>query len=152
MKGCSRRSFLAGAGIAAAACAARPLIGMAEASKSPFKIAVINDEISQDFDHDCYVAYHDFGMNWIELRSMWGKNVTELSESQIDDAQKILKKYNLRVTDIAKILHIPLVWLVNCSGVKLPEQEKVYANRRGQGTCFFRHAELEQMGIPGGLF
>jgi glutaconyl-CoA decarboxylase len=55
---------------------------------------------------------------------------------------------NLRVTDIAKILNIPLVWLVNCSGVKLPEQEKMYANRRGQGTCFFRHAELEQMGIP----
>ena len=104
MKGCSRRSFLAGAGIAAAACAARPLIGMAEASKSPFKIAVINDEISQDFDHDCYVASHDFGMNWIELRSMWGKNVTELSASQIDDAQKILKKYNLQVTDIASPL------------------------------------------------
>ncbi|MEK7375121.1 MAG: carboxyl transferase domain-containing protein, partial [Thermodesulfobacteriota bacterium] len=55
---------------------------------------------------------------------------------------------NLRVTDIAKIMNLPLVWLVNCSGVKLPEQEKVYANRRGQGTCFFRHAELEQMGIP----
>src|SRR5512138_497058 len=55
---------------------------------------------------------------------------------------------NLRVTDNAKILHIPLVWLVNCSGVKLPEQERMYANRRGQGTCFFRHAELEKMGIP----
>ena len=55
---------------------------------------------------------------------------------------------NLRVTDIAKILRIPLVWLVNCSGVKLPEQEKVYANRRGQGTCFFRHAELEKLGVP----
>lgn len=54
---------------------------------------------------------------------------------------------NLRVTDMAKILHLPLVWLVNCSGVKLPEQEKVYANRRGQGTCFFRHAELEQDGL-----
>jgi len=54
----------------------------------------------------------------------------------------------LRVTDIAKNLHVPLVWLVNCSGVKLPEQEKIYANRRGSGTCFFRHAELEQMGIP----
>jgi sugar phosphate isomerase/epimerase len=104
MKGCSRRSFLAGAGIAAAACAARPLIGMAEASKSPFKIAVINDEISQDLDHTCYVASHDFGMRWIELRSMWGKNVTELSASQIDDAQKILKKYNLQVTDIASPL------------------------------------------------
>ncbi len=55
---------------------------------------------------------------------------------------------NLRVTDIAKILNIPLVWLVNCSGVKLTEQEKVYANRRGQGTCFSRHAELEKLGIP----
>ena len=55
---------------------------------------------------------------------------------------------NLRVTDIAKILHVPLVWLVNCSGVKLPEQEKIYASRRGSGACFFRNAELEQMGIP----
>ena len=54
----------------------------------------------------------------------------------------------LRVTDLAKRLHIPLVWLVNCSGVKLPEQEKFYAGRRGGGTTFFRHAELEIMGIP----
>ncbi|MDR2018471.1 MAG: glutaconyl-CoA decarboxylase subunit alpha [Syntrophobacterales bacterium] len=54
----------------------------------------------------------------------------------------------LRVTDMAKRLHCPLVWLVNCSGVKLPEQEKVYANRRGSGTTFFRHAELNKLGIP----
>ena len=54
----------------------------------------------------------------------------------------------LRVTDIAKRLHCPLVWLVNCSGVKLTEQEKVYANRRGSGTTFFRHAELNKLGIP----
>jgi glutaconyl-CoA decarboxylase len=54
----------------------------------------------------------------------------------------------LRVTNLAKRLHIPLVWLVHCSGVQLPEQEKFYADRRGGGTCFFRHAELEQMGIP----
>ena len=54
----------------------------------------------------------------------------------------------LRVTDLAKRLNLPLVWLVNCSGAKLTEQEKFYANRRGAGTPFFRHAELEQMGIP----
>ena len=54
----------------------------------------------------------------------------------------------LRVTNLAKRLHIPLVWLVNCSGVQLPEQEKFYADRRGSGTCFYRHAELEQAGIP----
>jgi len=54
----------------------------------------------------------------------------------------------LRVTDMAKRLRVPLVWIVNCSGVKLPEQEEVYANRRGNGTTFFRHAELAQGGVP----
>lgn len=53
-----------------------------------------------------------------------------------------------RATDLSKRLNIPLVWLVNCSGVKLTEQEKFYADRRGGGAAFFRHAELEQLGIP----
>ena len=53
-----------------------------------------------------------------------------------------------RVTDLAKRLNIPLMWVVNCSGVKLPEQEKFYGGRRGSGTTFYRHAELEQMGLP----
>ena len=38
--------------------------------------------------------------------------------------------------------------ILNCSGVKLDEQEKVYANRRGGGTPFYRNAELQQLGIP----
>ena len=54
----------------------------------------------------------------------------------------------LRVTDLAKRLRVPLVWLVNCSGVKLPEQDEVYADRRGNGATFFRHAELEKLGVP----
>jgi glutaconyl-CoA decarboxylase subunit alpha len=54
----------------------------------------------------------------------------------------------LRVTDLSKRLNIPLIWLVNCSGVKLTEQEKFYADRRGGGATFFRHAELNQLGIP----
>lgn len=54
----------------------------------------------------------------------------------------------LRASDTAKRLGIPLVYVLNCSGVKLDEQEKVYANRRGGGTPFFRNAELQQLGIP----
>ncbi len=54
----------------------------------------------------------------------------------------------LRVTDLSKRFNIPLVWLVNCSGVKLTDQEKFYANRRCGGTPFFRHAELNELGIP----
>lgn len=54
----------------------------------------------------------------------------------------------LRGSDTAKRLRIPLIYLLNCSGVKLDEQEKVYANRRGGGTPFYRNAQLAQLGIP----
>lgn len=54
----------------------------------------------------------------------------------------------IRASDTAKMLNVPLVYLLNCSGVKFPEQDKVYPNRRGGGTPFFRNAELNQLGIP----
>ena len=40
----------------------------------------------------------------------------------------------LRGSDTAKRLRIPLVYLLNCAGVELDQQEKVYPNRRGGGT------------------
>jgi sugar phosphate isomerase/epimerase len=97
----NRRSFLLSA---AAVAAASPLRVLAARLESPFRVSVINDEITPDFDHACSVAANDFGMNWIEIRSMWGKNATDLSDDQIADAKKILTKYNLRVTDIASPL------------------------------------------------
>src|SRR2546423_4131461 len=97
----SRRQFIAGAGLATAACALpRALAGVAS---SPFRVAVINDEISQDFDRACQVA-SDFGMKWIELRGMWNKNILDLDANQITESLRLLKKYDLRVTDIASPL------------------------------------------------
>lgn len=92
-------SGLAAAGLAAAA----PRLRAASAT-CPFRLSVINDEISQDFDHACSVAARDFGLEWIELRGWWNKNVTELDSAEIDRSLAILKKYNLRVTDIASPL------------------------------------------------
>ena len=43
-------------------------------------------------------------MEWMELRSMWNKNVATLDANEIAEAQRILKKNNLRVTDIASPL------------------------------------------------
>ena len=54
----------------------------------------------------------------------------------------------LRAADTAKMLHLPLVYLLNCSGVEFPNQDNVYPNRRGGGTPFFRNAELNQLGVP----
>lgn len=72
-------------------------------TNSPFRISVINDEISQDFDRACAVAA-EFGMKWIELRGMWNKNVLDLDAKEITESQRLLTKYGLRVTDIASPL------------------------------------------------
>jgi len=58
------------------------------------------------------------------------------------------REHVFRAQDMAEQLNIPLVWVLNCSGVKLTEQEKVYAGRRSGGRTFFRHAELAEKGIP----
>jgi glutaconyl-CoA decarboxylase len=58
------------------------------------------------------------------------------------------REHIFRAQDIVECLNIPLVWVLNCSGVKLTEQEKVYAGRRSGGRTFFRHAELAEKGIP----
>jgi L-ribulose-5-phosphate 3-epimerase len=72
--------------------------------KSPFRIAVINDELGQDFGRACEVASQEFGLEWIELRGMWNKNILKLDASEIAEARRILEKYKLRVTDIASPL------------------------------------------------
>jgi len=97
-----RREFLAG--MAALTFAGSASRFAAAESKSPFRVAVINDEISQDFGHSCEVAAHDFGMHWIELRGMWNKNVCSLDEKEVAESQRILRKYQLKVTDIASPL------------------------------------------------
>lgn len=97
----SRRTFLKRSAAAASLCAVPSL---ARAAKSPFRVAVITDEISPDFDHACHVASQEFGMHWVELRSLWGKSLMNLKEDQLSDAHKILEKYKLQVTDIASPL------------------------------------------------
>src|SRR6266481_2981989 len=102
----SRREFFAKTAALAAAMKL-PALEMPKSPdvvKSPFRIAVINDEIAQDFGHACEVASQKLGMRWIELRSLWDKNVLRLDSHQIAGAGRILKKNNLQVTDIASPL------------------------------------------------
>jgi L-ribulose-5-phosphate 3-epimerase len=90
----SRREFLFSLGVAAL-----PL-GRA-LSPSPFTLSVITDEISQDFGHACEIASREFGLGWVELRAMHDKNVINWNAQDIAEAQSVLKKFNLRVSEIA---------------------------------------------------
>jgi L-ribulose-5-phosphate 3-epimerase len=99
----ARREFLAGMA-ALSATHAYSRLSPAKDSSSAFRVSVINDEISQDFGHVCEVAAKEFGMGWIELRSMWKKNIVSLDEKEIAEARRILEKSQLKVTDIASPL------------------------------------------------
>jgi len=88
MDGISRRGFLTGAAaMGVAAWGGRRAFGFAGAQR--FKVAVITDEISQDFDHACAVASKEFGMQWVELRGMWKKSLQALTDAEIAEAMKI---------------------------------------------------------------
>jgi len=99
----TRRTFLKATGTAAFA-SAFPMKSLASPFQSPFRVAVISDEISPDFDHACSVIANDFGLQWVELRGLWGKNISNLDDADIAKANGILDKYKLRVTDLASPL------------------------------------------------
>jgi L-ribulose-5-phosphate 3-epimerase len=90
----SRREFLLTLGAAAA-------LPLGRAGTSPFTLSVITDEISQDFAHACEIASREFGLGWVELRAMHDKNIINWNAQDIAAAQSILRKFNLRVSEIA---------------------------------------------------
>jgi L-ribulose-5-phosphate 3-epimerase len=100
-----------------------------------FRLAVINDEITQDFDRACSIASHDFGLEWIEVRGMWNKNLLDLNSSEIAEARRLLEKYKLRVTDIASPLY-----KVDWPGAPLPKNQ-----RRDQFHADFDFKQQDQV-------
>ncbi|MBS1799504.1 MAG: sugar phosphate isomerase/epimerase [Acidobacteria bacterium] len=104
----SRRSFLHTAAITAAgtpfhrALSAAPLI--APPAGCTFRMAVITDEISQDFGEACETASRQMGLGWVEIRTLWKKNITLLDAQEIAEAKTILKKHQLQVTNLGSPL------------------------------------------------
>ena len=103
----SRRNFLVAlGGVAAsslfsrASARALPFPGMS----SRFKLSVITDEITQDLGHALEIASQEFGLAYVELRSLWKKNIINLDEKEIAEVRQLLQKYGLQVTDIASPL------------------------------------------------
>src|SRR6266446_1569783 len=103
----SRRKFLTNLGGAAAVSLASQ--GNVQAFLFPalsgrFKLSVITDEISQDLGHALEIASKEFGLGFVEMRTLWNKNIINLDQKEITEAQRLLQKYGLQVTDIASPL------------------------------------------------
>ena len=88
-----RREFVAG-GATAMMLSAMP--GWA-ANLKQFKLGVITDEVTQDFEQ-ALVWAKGFGLEWVELRFLWFKYVTELTSDEVKRAKELLAKYGMKVS------------------------------------------------------
>lgn len=48
-----------------------------------FQLGIFPDEINQDFERALYVTAKEFGLRYVELRTLWGKNLIDLSETDL---------------------------------------------------------------------
>jgi L-ribulose-5-phosphate 3-epimerase len=89
----NRREFV-GSSAAAALLSALPLEA---ADVKRFKLGVISDEITQEFEHALQWA-KGYGLEWVELRFVWNKYVTEFTPDDVKRAQDLLAKYGMKVS------------------------------------------------------
>ncbi len=98
MKGnVSRRAFLT------AASAALPASLLARPNPS-WKLGIITDEITQDFEQ-ALKFLSSYSLGYCELREIWGKNIINAPQEDLARAKKLLRKYDIRVSDIASPLY-----------------------------------------------
>ncbi len=64
------------------------------------RVGIFSDEISQDFEYALKVI-KELGVRYVELRSMWGKNLMNLSSSELNKVKELIEKYGLKVCLIA---------------------------------------------------
>jgi len=65
-----------------------------------WKLGIVTDEISQDFEHAVKVA-SELGVQYVEIRNLWNKNVVYLSDSEFSEMRNIVRKYGLQISNIS---------------------------------------------------
>ncbi len=65
----------------------------------PFRFGAVTDELDQDLDRALAIA-RDLGMAAVELNSLWGRNIVELSEEELARAARALGDGSPRVIAI----------------------------------------------------
>ncbi len=76
-------------------------------AKSPlsvFKLGVISDELSRDFEQALSIM-KKYGLSWVEIRNVWGTYNTEASPAQIQNLKDLLKKYEFKVSVLDTALY-----------------------------------------------
>jgi sugar phosphate isomerase/epimerase len=109
---------------------------------SRFRISVITDEISQDFGRALEVASQEFGMGWVELRSLWNKNILDLDSEEIAEVRRLLEHYQLRVSDVASPL-----FKVDWPGAPFSKSRLAARDKFGAEFTFEQQDEVLERGL-----
>jgi len=104
---------------------------------SSFRLSVITDEISQDLGRALEVASTEFGLAWVELRTLWNKNILRLEAAELAEVCRLLHHYDLQVNNIASPL-----FKVDWPGAPLSQFSP---KGRPQATSDFNFAEQQEV-------
>jgi sugar phosphate isomerase/epimerase len=104
----NRRKFIRTActvaGAALLADKATQLCFAGAAPPKQFKLAVISDGLSADFETALKIL-KSYQIRWVEIRSVWGKYNTEASPEQIRDLKGLLAQYEIRCSQVDTALY-----------------------------------------------
>lgn len=64
-----------------------------------WKVGIISDEISLDFEHAVKVI-KELGAIHVEVRNLWNKNITQVSDSEFSEIRNIVEKYGLTISNL----------------------------------------------------
>jgi len=88
-----RREFVAGS----AAMALLGTVAGRAANVKQFHLGAISDEITQDFEK-ALLWIKGFGLEWVELRFVWNKYVTDFTPDDVKRAKDLLAKHSMKVS------------------------------------------------------
>lgn len=70
------------------------------APREKFKLGIILDEVTDDLNK-ALPFFKEFKLEWVEVRNLWGKYVTEQTISAVKRAREILDQNNIKVSVMA---------------------------------------------------
>jgi sugar phosphate isomerase/epimerase len=93
----TRRDLLAGA---IAAGSMQLSKAATTGSTNGFKLGIITDELTNEFDQSLdFIS--GYNLHFCEIREMWGHNIMNVPQADLDRSKKLLEQHKIQVSDIA---------------------------------------------------
>ena len=70
-----------------------------------YKIGAITDQVSMDFEESLKFI-KKLGLEYIEIHALWDKNIEELTDEEVSEVKRLVKKYGLKVSLVSSTLFL----------------------------------------------